>query len=47
MERVPGSKSSFLSLKTRQSKLAYLGIELNAPAQCKHGGKSVSVEEES
>jgi hypothetical protein len=42
MERVPGSKSSFLSLKTRQSNLACLKIKWNSPAYCKHKGKSVS-----
>lgn len=46
MERVPGSKSSFLSLKTRQSNLACLKIKGNSTAYCKHEGMSVRAEEE-
>lgn len=46
MERVPGSKSSFLSLKTRQSNLACLKLKWNSPAYHKQEGESVSAEGE-
>lgn len=46
MERVPGSKSSFLSLKTRQRNLACLRLKWNSPAYHKQEGKSVRAEGE-
>lgn len=42
MERVFGSKFSFLFLKIRQSNLVCLKIKWNLLVYCKYKGKSVS-----